>query len=340
MQRRDFLKKTLWSAGVAALGPELNQAAQAAETAPALPQDKTIPGNPPRLPRRPYGKTGIELSVIGFGGLTLMNTEPELAHRLVAQAIEKGVNYFDVAPSYGNAEERLGPALEPYRKDVFLACKTTQRTRQAAADELKASLKKLRTDHVDLYQLHAITDVQKDVDAVFAKGGAMETFIEAKKAGQVRCLGFSAHSTAAALTALDRYDFDSILFPISFPTFYAGNFGPKVIAKAQQKGAAILALKMLARQKWPADAPHRDKYPNCWYQPVTDPAEALLALRFTLSQPVTAAIPPAHPAILLAAVDLAMNFQPLTDEQQTKLKKLATTLDPVFENKKDTKATA
>jgi len=339
MQRRDFLKKTLWSAGVAVLGDSLSQAAHAAEAAPSVPVDQTANTNAPRLVRRPYGKTGLQLSIIGFGGLTLKNTEQKFANRLVAQAFEKGVNYFDVAPTYGNAEERLGPALEPYRKDVFLACKTTQRTRQAAADELQASLKKLRTDHVELYQLHAITDVEKDVDAVFAKGGAMETFIEAKKTGQIRYLGFSAHSTAAALAALDRYDFDSVLFPISFPTFYAGNFGPKVVAHAQQKGAARLALKMLARQDWPADAPDRKKYPNCWYQPVTDPQEALLAMRFTLSQPVTAAVPPAHPDIFLKALDLALQFEPLTDQQQAQLKKLATTLNPVFKNKKEVKTT-
>ena len=96
--------------------------------------------------------------------------EQDHANRIVAEAVEKGVNYFDVAPSYGDAEIKLGPALEPYRKDVFLACKTTQRTKEGAAAELKESLKRLRTDHLDLYQLHALSDVQKDVDAAFGPG--------------------------------------------------------------------------------------------------------------------------------------------------------------------------
>jgi aryl-alcohol dehydrogenase-like predicted oxidoreductase len=206
--------------------------------------------NAPKLPQRAYGDTGERLSIIGFGGIVVSGVEQEHANRLVAEAIEKGVNYFDVAPSYGDAEIKLGPALEPYRKDVFLACKTLHRTKEAAAEELKESLRRLRTDYLDLYQLHAISDVVKDVDVAFGKGGVMDLLVEAKKEGQIRCLGFSAHSEEAALAAMERYDFDSILFPINFATFYAGDFGPRVLEAAKAKGVARLALKAMARQQW------------------------------------------------------------------------------------------
>ena len=115
----------------------------------------------------------------------------------------------------------------------------------------------------------------------------METFIEARKSGQVRHLGFSAHSVKAALAALDRFEFDSILFPVNFATYEKGAFGPQIMEAARAKGVARLALKAMARQNWPEGSDEeRKKYPKCWYQPLTDPHEAELALRFTLSQPL------------------------------------------------------
>src|SRR6185436_18149465 len=115
--------------------------------------------------KRPLGRTGENLSVLGFGGIIVMDETPAQAAVFVSKALDAGVNYFDVAPSYGNAEERLGPALEPHRNKVFLACKSTQRKAEACRKELEASLKKLRTDHVDLYQLHAMTS-KEDLEAV------------------------------------------------------------------------------------------------------------------------------------------------------------------------------
>jgi aryl-alcohol dehydrogenase-like predicted oxidoreductase len=270
------------------------------------------------------------LSIIGFGGIVVKDADQPHADRVVAEAFERGVNDFDVAPTYGDAELKLGPALEPYRDRVFLACKTTQRRREGAAEELKRSLKRLRTDHFDLYQLHAITDIEKDVDTAFAKGGAMEVFIEAKKQGQVRYLGFSAHSEEAALAAMSRYDFDSILFPVNFATFYEGSFGPKVIAAAKSKAMAILALKALARQRWPQGDPSRKEYPKCWYQPLTDRQEARLGLFFTLSQGVTAAIPPGEESLFRMALDLAMDFEPVSTQDLEKARQMAESLNPIF----------
>ncbi|HEX2521000.1 MAG TPA: aldo/keto reductase, partial [Terriglobia bacterium] len=138
---------------------------------------------PGRLERRSLGKTGKKLSILGFGGIVVMNATPEEASRRVAEAIEAGINYFDVAPSYGNAEERLGPALKPYRQNAFLACKTTERSKAGATAELERSLKKMETDHFDLYQLHAVTKLE-EVEKIFAPGGALEAFVEARKLGK------------------------------------------------------------------------------------------------------------------------------------------------------------
>jgi aryl-alcohol dehydrogenase-like predicted oxidoreductase len=326
MERREFMRRGTLAAGSVLAGGLLGQADAA--------QNECEPGcacaNVPRLPQRAYGDTGERLSIIGFGGIVVDGVEQEHANRVVAEAIEKGVNYFDVAPTYGDAEIKLGPALEPYRKDVFLACKTTQRTKEGAAAELQESLKRLRTDHFDLYQLHAISDVQKDVETAFGKDGAMETFLEARKQGQVRYLGFSAHSEEAALAAMERYDFDSILFPINFATFYAGNFGPRVVAAAKAKGVARLALKAMAKQRWAQDDPTRRQYPKCWYQPLTERSEARLGLYFTLSQPITAAIPPGDESLFRQALDLAMGFRPVSQKEKDKLQQMARPLNPIF----------
>jgi len=329
IERREFLRGTAAVTGSVVAGGLLQpSAAQTSECGPGCNCETA-----PKLPQRSYGDTGQKLSIIGFGGMVVNGVEQEHANRLVAEAIERGVNYFDVAPSYGDAELKLGPALEPYRKNVFLACKTERRTRDGAAAELAESLQRLRTDHVDLYQLHAITDVQKDVDAAFGKGGAMEAFVDAKKQGRIRYTGFSAHSEEAALAAMDRYDFDSILFPINFATFYKGSFGPRVMEVAKSKGVARLALKALARQQWPKDDPMRKQYPKCWYQPLTNRDEVKLALYFTLSQPITAAIPPGDETLFRMAMDLAMGFRPVSQQEKQTLQQMAQPLNPIFEHK-------
>jgi predicted aldo/keto reductase-like oxidoreductase len=231
---------------------------------------------PGGLERRALGRTGEKLSVLGFGGIVVMRATTEQAAERVRQAIDGGVNYFDVAPSYGNAEDMLGPALEPYRKSVFLACKTQKRTKEDALAELESSLRKMRTDHFDLYQHHAVAK-KADVATILGPGGAMEAFEAAKKAGKVRFLGFSAHSVEAALALMDGYAFDTILFPVNYATWHAGGFGPQVLAKAKEKGMGILCLKALAKGPWPAGAQKR--FEKCWYEPVDAPAEMAMRCR-------------------------------------------------------------
>ena len=282
------------------------------------------------VPKRPYKDGGPALSVVGFGGIIVMNAEQDAANRIVSWAVERSINYFDVAPSYGDSELKLGPALEPYRKDVFLACKTGERTRDKAEEEFNGSLKRLRTDYFDLYQLHGLIDVEKDVDRAFAKGGVMELFLEAKKAGKIRYLGFSAHTQEAALAALDRFDFDSVLFPVNFATSMNHGLEGKVLAKAAERGAARLALKALAKQRWPKDHPEKERFPKCWYEPLYELEWAELALRWTLSQPITAAVSPGDEGLFRLAVDTAARFKPVTPDETASLKKYAASLDPIF----------
>jgi predicted aldo/keto reductase-like oxidoreductase len=153
--------------------------------------------------------------------------------------------------------------------------------------------------------------------------------VAARKAGQVRFLGFSAHSVEAALALIGRYDFDTILFPTSFRTWHAGNFGPQVLAAAQAKQMGILALKAMARGPWPKDA-KRDRYPKCWYEPLASPDDAMMGLRFTLSHPVTAAIPPGDETLFAQALGLAMRFTPLKEDEALAIKQQALAGAPLF----------
>jgi len=314
MNRRDFIRDA--AAGAAMLkcfGADLSAIQRA-----------TIPG---KLERRSLGKTGEKLSIIGFGGIVVMNATTEQAAQRVSEAIERGVNYFDVAPSYGNAEDMLGPALKPYRKGVILNCKTQERSRDGANTELERSLQKMQTDHFDVYQLHAVTKLS-DVKQILGPNGALEAFVAAKKAGKIRFIGFSAHSVEAALALMDGFDFDTILFPINFATWNAGNFGPQVLEKAKSKQMGILALKAMAKTR--IQQGQKKSFEKCWYEPLADREQAMAGLRFTLSHPVTAAIPPGDENLFRMALELAAQFNPLKPEEAEALKQQGLKTEPLF----------
>ncbi len=315
MRRRDFIKTTTLAAPMIGLFPaDLSGVTR-----------KKLPG---KIEKRSLGRTGEMLSIIGFGGIVVKDATTQEAAAEVRLAIDAGINYFDVAPSYGDAEIKLGPALEPYRKNVFLACKTGQRTRAGARAELEQSLKNLRTDHLDLYQHHAVTTLE-DVDKILGPEGAMETFIEAREERKIRFIGFSAHSVEAAMALMDRFDFDTILFPFNYATWYSGNFGPQVLARAQEKKMGILALKAMAKGPWEKGA-DRSKYTKCWYEPLVTPEEIRQGLRFTLSHPITAAVPPGEAELFKIALDVRNDLKPLKKAEIISLKAKAAAGEPLF----------
>jgi len=283
------------------------------------------------LPRRAY-RDGVELSIIGFGGIVVMGYEQKEANRIVASAWDRGVNYYDVAPSYGDgeAEIKLGPALQPYRKNAFLACKTTRRDAAGAQQEFEQSLRRLRTDYFDLYQFHAVSSME-DVEKILAPGGAAEFFQRMKKEGKARFLGFSAHHAEAALALMERFPVDSILFPVNFVCWYEGQFGPQMLEKAKEKKIARLALKGMAHTTWPKTLPReRRRYSKCWYEPLDEPEKARLALGWTLSQEITAAVPPGEKSLFDLALDIGASFNPLSRAQLDQVALLAKGKEPIF----------
>jgi aryl-alcohol dehydrogenase-like predicted oxidoreductase len=314
MERREFLKHAAIAAATAASANQLGAHAQA-------------PSNP--IARRTLGRTGERLSIIGFGGIVVMNESAPEASNIVAEAVDRGINYFDIAPSYGNAQERLGPALAPYRNKCFLACKTEGRLRDDSRAQLEESLRLLKTDHVDLYQFHALTKMA-ELDKVLGPGGAMETMEAAKKEGKIRFIGFSVHSAETAVAAMERYHFDTILFPLNWVLFTQAGFGPQILKKAQEKKMGILALKSMAKTVWPEDQKKNHPEPKCWYQPAEFPHEASLGLRWTLGHPITAAIPPGDERYFRLAMEVAQNFKPLDSGEEQALLAGGQRVEPIF----------
>lgn len=316
MNRRDFVKMGVSSIMATALSRPL-QAAMG-----------NLKKSHSQIPTRPYNHE-VGLSMIGMGGIVVVGMAQKEANTIVANSYERGVNYFDVAPSYwdGEAEEKLGKALKPFRQKIFLACKTMERSAAGAEKELHTSLQRIQTDYFDLYQFHAVTELE-EVEQIFAVGGALETFLKAREAGKIRYIGFSAHSEEAAMAMLERFNFDSVLFPINFVCYYQGKFGPQVVQKAKEKGTARLALKMLAYSPWPEGM--KRNYEKCWYRPIDQQALALQALRFTLSEDITAAIPPGNEKLYSLALDLATQFTPLSPAERTQLQQMADNILPLF----------
>ncbi len=233
--RRTVLAGLVGASAAAAVG---SAGAEGQESAPA---------SRGTLVTRPFGTTGFRATIIGFGAFEIGRVDQELAGRITRALIEGGVNYIDTASSYGNSEEHLGQALSGgWREKVFLATKILERSREAAEKELARSFRRLRTDRLDLVQLHAL-NTAADLDAVFRKGGAFEALEAAVKRGDVRFAGITGHRRGDVLIeAMARQSFASVLFPVGPADAQNHDFLPAVAAEAGRRGMARIAMKVFA----------------------------------------------------------------------------------------------
>ena len=245
--------------------------------------------------RRPLGSTGYDIAPVVYGGIVSRQDGQEASDRYVAYAVEHGINYFDVAPSYGDAQEKLGPSLVPYRKDVFLACKTQERRRDAAQKELEESFRLLKTDYFDNYQMHSMTTAE-DIEVAFGPGGAMETLVRAKEQGYARKLGVTCHNEDVALKALSLYDFDTVLFPLNWTLNLGKDFGTRIAKAAKEKGVGLLGMKTLIHRAWHDDAErYASRFPKSWCMPISgDDRLGIAAVKYTLSLGADAVVPPGN----------------------------------------------
>ena len=272
------------------------------------------------MEKRKLGNTGYLVSPVVFGGIINMNESQADADRYVAEAVDKGINYFDVAPSYGNAEERLGPALKPYRNGVYLACKTQERSAEKAKEELLHSLKQLQTDHFDVYQMHAMT-TQEDIDQAFGPNGVMEVMQWAKAEGLIRKIGFSTHSENTAMKALELFPFDTVLFPMNWALGLNTGWGDRISAYAEEHGTGLLAMKTLIHRKWKEG--EERVYPKSWCKPIFEnEALGVAAMKYGLHKGAATLVPPGnyeHFQFMLSHIEQCLT-EPLTEEEWALLK--------------------
>jgi aryl-alcohol dehydrogenase-like predicted oxidoreductase len=232
-----------------------------------------------------FGRTEHLSSRVIFGAAALSAVSRAEADRTLEAVMSYGVNHIDTAASYGDAETLLGPWLEVHRDEVFLATKTGERRAGAASDEIRRSLERLRTDHVDLLQLHNLVD-RAEWEVALGPGGALEAAIAARDEGLVRFIGVTGHGIEAAerhRQSLERFSFDAVLVPYSFVLMenrdYAADF-EALAAACQHSGAAIQTIKSITRRPW--GERHRDR--ATWYQPFDDPEAITLSVHWVLGR--------------------------------------------------------
>jgi aryl-alcohol dehydrogenase-like predicted oxidoreductase len=281
---------------------------------------------------RRLGRTGHDSSVMIFGGYAFSSCTQAESDAMMDRLIARGVNHLDIAPSYGQAEARLGPWLAHHRDEVFLGCKTMERSKDGAWAELKRSLDGLHARYFDLYQFHAVTSYE-ELDAVFAPGGALEAVLEARDQGLVKAIGITGHgylAPAVHAQALERFDFDTVMTPLNFVQYadatFRENFG-KLMALAQARNVGVMVIKAVTKSPW-GDRP--PAY-NTWYEPFDTPESVDTAVRFALSQPVTGFCSPGDLRLLPLALDAADRFQPMSVDEQAALVASAGAYRPLFE---------
>jgi aryl-alcohol dehydrogenase-like predicted oxidoreductase len=237
--------------------------------------------------QRRLGRIGHQSSVLIYGAAALSEVDQDVADASVQLALDAGINHFDVAASYGDAELRLGPWMPDIRDRIFLATKTGLRDREDAWAEINRSLERLQTDHLDLIQVHAVGDLE-DLDRVTRPGGSLQAVVRARDEGLAGAVGITGHGHQAPAThreALRRFPFDTVLSPINYvlgqdPAYLADY--QALVAEVQAQNAGLMIIKAVSRRNWPEQAEH--DY-GTWYEPFDDQERIDAAVAWVLSRP-------------------------------------------------------
>ncbi len=233
----------------------------------------------------PFGRTGHVSTRVLFGAAALGSVTQDQADQTMELILSYGINHIDTARSYGDAELRLGPWMETHRDRFFLATKTGERTKEGAKREIGESLERLRTDHVDLIQLHNLVEPE-EWETAYAPGGALEAVVEAKEQGLVRHIGVTGHGVTIAaqhLRSLERYPYDSVLLPYNFAmshnTAYLDDFD-RLLAVCAEREVAVQTIKSITRAPWG----EREQTASTWYEPLTDQGAIDTAVAWVLGR--------------------------------------------------------
>lgn len=283
------------------------------------------------MEKRRYGRTRNMSTVAVFGAACLAQLDQPRADEAIQKMINAGVNQIDIAPSYGQAEARMGPWMPDIRENFFLGCKTTERSKAGAVKEFGESLERLQTDHFDLYQLHAVTTME-ELDQCTAPGGALEGVIEMRKQGLTDFIGITGHGMDAPkvfIEALSRFDFDSVLFPL-YPALLADESyrqdALKLLDLCEEKDVGVMTIKSVAKEPW-GEQEHSF---HTWYVPFDNQNDIQESINFVLSHKLTHICTPGDTRLLDQVFKACENFKPMRTEQQQALIKERAHFDLIF----------
>ena len=257
-----------------------------------------------------------------FGAIALNWLEQEGANQMVEHVLEYGINHFDVAPVYGDAEVKLAPKLNQYRDEIFLGCKTQERDYDGAWNKLESSLERLDVDSIDLYQIHGL-EYDHELDTITSDNGALEAFREAKNRGLIDHIGVTSHAEPQLITkAIDRIpDLETVMFPLN-PVVMAKDGAEydfaDVLEKANQQNIGTLAIKGFADGPWPPtdQLPAADRPFSNWYRPTSTSEQIQERFNFVASQGVTSVINPGDPKLVTMTLEAAAGYEPMDDAAQ------------------------
>jgi len=266
------------------------------------------------MEKRRLGKTGHMSSILALGGAAFSSVSQSEADIALNLVMEHGINHIDVAPSYGDAEERIGPWMDNHRRDFFVGCKTQARDKISAWESIKRSLTRLRLSYFDLYQFHGVDDLDTLV-TILKPEGALEAVLEAKQQGLIKHIGITGHRPYVYVEAINRFDFDTVLFPLS--RVHAAhinddnNFWPLLDA-AKRKDVGMIAIKAISKQKW-QNSEHTYR---TWYEPFDEKGDIDASVWYALEQGVTTLAMPSDISLWPKVIDAAERYKPMTTEEK------------------------
>lgn len=280
---------------------------------------------------RRFGRTAHMSTVAIFGAAAFYEISQEDADTVMEQVIEAGINHIDVAPSYGQAELRIGTWMPRERGRFFLGCKTMERTKEGAWKEMQESLKRLQTESFDLYQCHAITTME-ELDAITRTGGALEAFEEARREGLIKFIGITGHGVNAPeiyLEALRRFDFDSVLFPLNFVQMAIPEYrryAEELIAACKTKDVGTMIIKSITKAPWG----ERQHTATTWYEPFDQMEEIQKGVNFALSYDVTGLCTVGDTRILPMVLQACESFTRLGEDELEAMIESGKQYEPLF----------
>ncbi|MBM3137684.1 MAG: aldo/keto reductase [Chloroflexi bacterium] len=280
---------------------------------------------------RKFGRTGHMSTVAILGTAAFGKTDQATTDEAMRLALDHGVNHIDIAPSYGHAEERVAPWMKTHRKDFFLGCKTMDRSADGARAELEGSLKRLGMDHFDLYQIHAVKTMV-ELDEATHPGCALDMMIKARDQGLIRYIGITGHgfdSPAVFLEALNRFDFDSVLFPVNFIQFAEDQYRKDALSlleKCVENEVGVMMIKSICKGPW-GDQPQTY---HTWYEPFTGQDAIQSSVNFALSQKATGICTAGDTRLLPKVLKACEKFSPLSESDQVDLIAQSEKYEPLF----------